>query len=319
MRAEVALFTKTLTLTASLSLCFAACSTPPGGSDGTGGAPVGTGGVVASGGAGPATGGASSTGGVPGSGGIPSSGGATGTGGTSSGGAGPGTGGGSSTGGSGTGGGNVGPGIADIPAPPGPTDVPQPSGTPGDISVVDWAGFPAAVTYSFDDNDGSQLDRYAEMHAIGGRYTYYLVSSNFGVAITDPRWQAIFDDGNEIGNHTTNHSCGTSQIDGAATALGGQFGKTPSTLAAPNGDDACQSQAVGRVFINREVGPATPVLPLDSSNPMGINTFRLLAKRQTPTTATSTRRSARVAGSSTSFTASIPERATRSSPSAGTA
>jgi hypothetical protein len=272
------LFSKTLTLATCSSLFLAtstivACSTTPDPSPGTGGATAGTGGGQASGGVGATSGGAPATGGGAGSGGVSATGGSGSGGVSSTGGAGPGTGGGSSTGGSGTGGGNVGPGIADIPPAPGPADVPQPAGTPTDITVRDWAGFPAAVTYSFDDNDGSQLDRYAEMHAIGGRYTYYLVSSNFGVAITDPRWHEIYDDGNEIGNHTTNHSCGTSQIDGANTALEGEFGEKPTTLAAPNGDDACQGQAAGRVFINREVGPASPVTPLDGSDPFALNCY----------------------------------------------
>lgn len=138
---------------------------------------------------------------------------------------------------------------------------------------MDWAGFPAAVTYSFDDNDGSQLNYYDQMHAIGGRYTFFLVTSNFGVAITDPRWKAIYDDGNEIGNHTTNHSCGTSNIDGANTAIQGAFGKAPSSLAAPNGDTSCTGQASGRVSLNRGVSPANPVKPLDNSNPFQLNCY----------------------------------------------
>ncbi len=73
----------------------------------------------------------------------------------------------------------------------GPGNVPVPSGTPGEITVLDWAGFPAAVTYSFDDNDGSQPERYDEMHAIGGRYTYYMVSDR---GPTDPGWKKIHDD-----------------------------------------------------------------------------------------------------------------------------
>lgn len=240
------MFSKNLTwIVGSLSLSFSACSGTS--ADGV----LGVGGTANAGGTG----------------GVPSSGGGPGTGGSS-------TGGGNSTGGSSAGGGgNVGPGPSDLPPAPGPDNVPQPSGTPGDITVIDWAGFPAAVTYSFDDNDGSQLNYYDQMHAIGGRYTFFLVTSNFGVAISDPRWKAIYDDGNEIGNHTTNHSCGTSNIDGATTAIQSTFGAAPSSLAAPNGDAACTGQAPGRVSLNRGVSPSTPVKPLDNSNPFQLNCY----------------------------------------------
>lgn len=198
-------------------------------------------------------------------GGAPSTGGAIGTGGGAT------TGGAPSTGGSGSGGGGaVGPGPSDLPPAPGAGNVPKPSGTPGEITVLDWAGFPAAVTFSFDDNDGSQLTYYDQMHAIGGRYTYYLVS-DWG--ITDAKWKAIHADGNEIGNHTTNHSCGTSQIDGAKAAIEDEFDEAPTTVAAPDGNDNCQTSAQGRAFLNREVGPASPVTPLSNVNPFAMNCY----------------------------------------------
>jgi hypothetical protein len=298
------LFSRKLSLClGSLVLSLAACSADPnpdGDADGSGGS-VGDGGTSAGTGAAPGSGAAPGTGGLgnPGSGGSgggfgPSDGGAPhaggagaapGVGGTAAGGSGGGgatggSGGGSGdTGGSengtggGGGGGDVGPGPSDIPPAPGPDNVPRPSGTPGNITVIDWAGFPAAVTYSFDDNDGSQLTYYEQMKAIGGRYTFFLVTQNFGVAISDARWKAIYEDGNEIGNHTTNHSCGTSNIDGANTAIQTTFGRAPSTLAAPNGDTSCTGQAPGRVFLNRGVTPASPVKPNDNSNPYQLNCY----------------------------------------------
>jgi len=149
--------------------------------------------------------------------------------------------------------------------------VPQPSGPAGNLEVLDWAGFPAAVTFSFDDNDGSQLNYYDQMHAIGGRFTYYLVS-DWGYS--DAKWQTIHADGNEIGNHTTNHSCGTSQIEQAATKLGGDFqGDVPTTVAAPNGDNTCRTAAKGFAFINRDVDSATPVKPLDNTDPFAMNCY----------------------------------------------
>ncbi len=43
--------------------------------------------------------------------------------------------------------------------PPEPTgeDVPRPTGEPGDLRVLDWAGFESAVSYSFDDSQPSHV------------------------------------------------------------------------------------------------------------------------------------------------------------------
>lgn len=273
-----------------LVLSLAACSADPntdGDADGAGGtedpgggAPGiggGAGGSSAGGGAaGGAFAGGSASGGTLTTGGASADAGGSAAGGSAAGGSTGGDGGNTGGGENGTGGGgggDVGPGPSDIPPAPGPDNVPRPSGTPGDITVIDWAGFPAAVTYSFDDNDGSQLTYYEQMKAIGGRYTFFLVTSNFGVAISDARWKAIFEDGNEIGNHTTNHSCGTSNIDGANTAIQNTFGRAPSTLAAPNGDTSCTGQAAGRVFLNRGVSPASPIKPNDNANPYQLNCY----------------------------------------------
>lgn len=283
------MYLRNLAWLGSLSLCVAACSSDPAadggeatggqgsstggaGTDASGGAAAGGtpgvgGDALSSGGAGPAAGGAVASGGSGPASGGDNAGGTAGGGGASGGVSGDG---GSPATGGGGGGGNVGPGPSDLPPAPGADDVPIPSGAPGNLTVIDWAGFPAAVTYSFDDNDGSQLNYYDEMHAIGGRYTFYLVS-DWGIDGAD--WQKIHDDGNEIGNHTTNHSCSTQGIDGANAAIESTFGAPATTLAAPNGDSACTGQAAGRVFINRGVSPAQPVQPLDNSNPFQLNCY----------------------------------------------
>ncbi len=55
--------------------------------------------------------------------------------------------GGEASGGSGSGGESaVGEGPSDLPAPQGPDDLAKPDGTPGDITILNWAGFAAAVT-----------------------------------------------------------------------------------------------------------------------------------------------------------------------------
>ena len=64
------------------------------------------------------------------------------------------------------------------PVPPGPGDLPPPSGTPGNLKVLDWAGFKSAVTYTFDDAQPSQVEHYAELQATGVRHTFYITGSS---------------------------------------------------------------------------------------------------------------------------------------------
>ena len=52
----------------------------------------------------------------------------------------------------------------------------MPSGTPGNLTVLDWAGFKAAVSYTFDDTNSSQIEHYAELQALGVRMTFYLIT-----------------------------------------------------------------------------------------------------------------------------------------------
>src|SRR5579863_3020044 len=41
--------------------------------------------------------------------------------------------------------------LVELPTPPGAANVPRPSGTPGNLEVLSWAGFTSAVSYTFDD------------------------------------------------------------------------------------------------------------------------------------------------------------------------
>ena len=75
-------------------------------------------------------------------------------------------------------------GPSGLPIPPAPTNVPQPSGTPGNLKVVNWAGFKSAVTYTFDDAQPSQIEHYAELQATGAHFTFYITSGQLPV----PAW-----------------------------------------------------------------------------------------------------------------------------------
>lgn len=62
-------------------------------------------------------------------------------------------------------------GLADLP-PLSTTGALRPTGPAGGLKVLDWAGFSAAVTYTFDDALASQLANYAQLHATGVRMTF---------------------------------------------------------------------------------------------------------------------------------------------------
>ena len=100
------------------------------------------------------------------------------------------------------------------------TGVMQPSGKPGELRVLDWAGLRSAVTYTFDDALASQLSNYPRLHATGVRMTFFLTTNHS----LSPDWAQVFQDGNEAGNHTAHHcradgtSCGWGSYAGSLEA-----------------------------------------------------------------------------------------------------
>lgn len=240
--------------------------TSPTGGTGTGGSSgTGTGGTISTGGTG--MGGSSATGGSAGSsGGTPATGGSAGstTGGSS------GAGGSSGTGGSG-GGGNP-PPPSGLPVPPGDANQPRPSGTPDDIQVVNWAGFKGAVTYSFDDNNSTQIQHYAEMQALGVPFTFYLWTGKSEA--TNAVWTTAKNDGHELANHTQSHQSNGSggDIDSAQNFIMQRFSVTAYTMAAPNGAGVYTDLAKTRFMINRGVSNKI-IAPNDNSDPFTLPTY----------------------------------------------
>ena len=268
-------------------------SQPTGGTPGTGGAgetgaggQVGTGGHVAgTGGAtggitGGATGGitGSATGGITGAtggisgatggttgatGGKPGATGGTGgktgaTGGT------PGATGGSSgaTGGSS---GNTSP--SGYPPPPGSTNVAKPSGSPGNITVLNWAGFKGAVSYSFDDDNDSQIANYSTLSGYGVPLTFYMWTGR--TEASNSVWTQAVKAGYEIGNHTQSHQSappgGVQDINTATSFIQSHFNVTPYTMAAPNGAAVYTQLANGLFMTNRGVADAI-IKPNDNTD-----------------------------------------------------
>lgn len=270
-----------------------------GGTTNTGGVSGGsTGGATASGGSSSATGGSAGigTGGSSGESGGPGTGGSGGTstggsggsvGGSATGGVGGDSGGGGmppiggsggramgGSGGSATGGagGKATSGKSGLPIPPGDSNVPKPSGTPSSVTVVNWAGFKGAVSYTFDDSNSSQINNYARLNGTGVKFTFFLWTGKSDSQ--NSIWTTALRDGHELANHTKSHSSnGTVEdIEAATTFIQDRFGVRPWTLAAPNGAAVYTTLARGLFFINRGVGNAV-IAPNGNSDPFTLPTY----------------------------------------------
>jgi peptidoglycan/xylan/chitin deacetylase (PgdA/CDA1 family) len=170
-------------------------------------------------------------------------------------------------GGSGGSGGPVAPTV--LPVPPGPDNLPPPSGTPGNLKVLNWAGFKSAATYTFDDSQLAQIEHYADIQATGIRTTFYITTAAMtGASNYDATFKQAVKDGHEIGNHTVHH-CHidlTGCSNGSATSVDAELDDCNSyiishfgqdgvwTAASPFGDTGWDTPDMSRFFINRGVG-----------------------------------------------------------------
>jgi peptidoglycan/xylan/chitin deacetylase (PgdA/CDA1 family) len=182
-------------------------------------------------------------------------------------------------------GGGAGPvGSTGLPVPPGAGDVPRPSGTPGNLKVLAWAGFKSALSYTFDDAQPSQIEHYADLQATGVRLTFYITSgSNSGGAAFDATFSQAARDGHELGNHTVHHCYANLSMcaNGSATSLDaelddctgyitGHLGQTTVwTAASPYGDTGYDAADAARFFLNRGVQGGT-IAPNDGSDPYNL-------------------------------------------------
>lgn len=278
MMPTLPMFRLALIFTGAALLACSSDETSPGGTGGaaqgaggsggqnTGGAGQGTGGSggQSTGGAGQGTGGASGGSGGQGAGGTSSGG--QGAGGASTGGQGAG---GTSTGGTSSGGAGPGePTACGIPAAGAPGVAP-PSGAADGLTVLDWAGFAAAVSYTFDDANSTQIQNYDALQALGVGMTFYLQTGKSEAA--DPVWAEAVADGHELGNHTQSHgqTASAGDIDAATEFILDRFGVTAYTMAAPYGDASYVSFAESRFLINRGVNGGR-ITPGGNSNPFNL-------------------------------------------------
>jgi peptidoglycan/xylan/chitin deacetylase (PgdA/CDA1 family) len=173
-------------------------------------------------------------------------------------------------------------GAASLPLTPATRLVARPAGTTGQpgLRVLDWAGFKAAMSYTFDDSQPSQIDHYPELKAQRVRVTYYInPTANWYPQWDDPtRFDAIWKDaiaqGSEIANHTTHHCRAAELTDNDPNTCpnglgspGAEFDDTNTyirtkigqsgvwTAAYPFGDTGYEAAAASRFFVARGVWP----------------------------------------------------------------
>jgi hypothetical protein len=138
--------------------------------------------------------------------------------------------------------------------------------------VLNWAGFTAAASYTFDDTNSSQIAHYAELQSLGARFTFYLITSK--PEVNDPVWLQAQADGHEIGNHTKSHNMSDdgTDVDAATAFIEEHFHEPPWTMAAPYGASVYSELAKTRFFINRGVSNGL-IGPNDNSDPFSLYCF----------------------------------------------
>ena len=156
-----------------------------------------------------------------------------------------------------------------LPIPPGPGNQARPAGAPGNLTILPWAGFRAAVTYTFDDANSSQIEHYDELQALGVPVTFYLTTGKPEAA--NPIWARALKDGHELGNHSKTHpqSARAADIDAATDFIKRTFGVATWTMASPFGDPSYPPMASRRFLVNRGVVPG-PIGVNDSVNPFDL-------------------------------------------------
>ncbi len=185
-------------------------------------------------------------------------------------------------------------------------NVAKPTGAPGGFSVLNWAGFKAAASFSFDDALSSQISNYAALNGTGVHLTFYLVSNNNPSSAT---WTQAAKDGHELGNHTAHHchdngtgcAWGTyagslgAELDQCTMHITQTFGTSDVyTTASPYGDAGYATPAGTRFLLNRGVSGGT-IGANDNTSPYALP-CHTAAEAESASTFNSATDSARTAG-----------------------
>jgi peptidoglycan/xylan/chitin deacetylase (PgdA/CDA1 family) len=148
--------------------------------------------------------------------------------------------------------------------------------TAPNLRVLPWAGFKAAVTFTFDDSQPSHIEHWPELHAIGAPMTFFVEPSQNTQVGYDTNWAAVAAAGNELGNHTWTH-CRSNLA--SCTPIGTQADEIEETtlylishlgvpavysFAAPYGDTGWNTYAAPRLLLGR--GVSSGVVPAAGVN-----------------------------------------------------
>lgn len=149
---------------------------------------------------------------------------------------------------------------------PGEGGQPRPSGPPGNLEVLPWAGYAGAVSYSFDDNEPSQYNNADKLLGLGVPFTWYLWTEK--ESAKHQFYKQALAAGHEIGNHTVDHeqNMRPGDVDGAQTFISREFEVTAYTMAAPNGNNDDYTDPTERLFLLDRGVSGSPVGPDENFN-----------------------------------------------------
>ena len=186
------------------------------------------------------------------------------------------------------------PAVAPV-APTATTSRPTTPPPAAPLTVLDWDGHRAAVSFTFDDAQPSHIAHYAELQAAGAPMTFYLNSGQPPAPGFDAAWAQAARDGHELGNHTTHHCHADSggrisgcimgapivdaaaEIEDNAAYITRHYPQSAVwTMASPFGDNGWVGPARGQVFINRGV-EAGMIAPGDDTDPFNLPVHMALA------------------------------------------
>lgn len=172
------------------------------------------------------------------------------------------------------------PTVQEPTLPPNPSGLPEPgdggiarpAGTAGGLQVLDWAGFEAAVTYTFDDSNTTQIQNFDRLLGLEVPFTFYVQTGKTEASNTV--WAQALAAGHELGNHTQSHQGSGNNLgpdtDAASQFLQETFSTVAYTMAAPNGSTDYIEVARSRFLINRGVSPGQ-ISPNGNSDPLNLN------------------------------------------------
>jgi peptidoglycan/xylan/chitin deacetylase (PgdA/CDA1 family) len=179
-------------------------------------------------------------------------------------------------------GGGVSAGPSGLPVPPGDANVPKPAGNAANLKVVPWAGFKAAVSYTFDDSQPSQFEHWPELKAAGVPLTYFITTNANYITDYDKILKEVVSEGGELGNHTVNHcnfdlsgctaplATPEAEMDQCSDYITKTLGQPDTlTIAYPYGDGAYANASKTRFFLGRGVGGGL-VAPGDNTDPFSL-------------------------------------------------